>query len=155
MDPISPRGSKMEPDESVIIVLIASAVHPQLNHPSFGEQFIEPFKWTSLTLTKKPVKGIQNLPNWLFFILKQTCDIWLVSFVHLAINQTKIIIWDSNFSCLRQNREQGTRKRTASRDYIFAVWAVVRKVASADNRSNPSRNEGDVRGVRIPQYRTW
>ena len=24
--------------------------------------------------------------------------------------------------------------------YIFAVWAVVRKVASADNHSNPSRN---------------
>ena len=28
----------------------------------------------------------------------------------------------------------------ASRGYIFAVWAGVRKVASADNRSNPSRN---------------
>ena len=24
--------------------------------------------------------------------------------------------------------------------YIFAVWAVVQKVASADNHSNPSRN---------------
>ena len=28
----------------------------------------------------------------------------------------------------------------ASRGYIFAVWAGVRKVASADNRSIPSRN---------------
>ena len=28
----------------------------------------------------------------------------------------------------------------ASRGYIFAVLAGVRKVASADNRSNPSRN---------------
>ena len=31
-------------------------------------------------------------------------------------------------------------KYPASRGYIFAVWAGVRKVASADNRSNPSRN---------------
>ena len=28
----------------------------------------------------------------------------------------------------------------ASRGYIFAVWAGEQKVASADNRSNPSRN---------------
>ena len=28
----------------------------------------------------------------------------------------------------------------ASRGYIFAVWAVMGKVASAKNRSNPSRN---------------
>ena len=28
----------------------------------------------------------------------------------------------------------------ASRGFIFAVWAVVRKVASADNRSNPFRS---------------
>ena len=32
------------------------------------------------------------------------------------------------------------RAYPASRGYIFAVGAGVRKVASADNRSNPSRN---------------
>ena len=35
---------------------------------------------------------------------------------------------------------RGVLRYPGRRGYVFAVWAVVWKVASADNRSNPSRN---------------
>ena len=36
-----------------------------------------------------------------------------------------------------------TQIHPASSGYIFAVWAGMRKVASVDNRSNPSRNQDE------------
>ena len=46
------------------------------------------------------------------------------------------------FTCEKNNTSNQKPQRCypASRGYIFAVLAGVRKVASADKRSNPSRN---------------
>ena len=110
MDPLSLRGSKIESDEFVITVWIFPWMHPQLNHPVPSEHRIKPDKWTSFTLTKKPLKGIQNLPNWSCFAPKQTCGVWSVSFIHLSIIWKKNIIWETNFTCLRQSRAQSSVK---------------------------------------------